>query len=525
MSRVLISDKLSTRAAQVFQDRGLEVDVKVGLSPSELVSIIEMYDGLAIRSSTQVNAEVLQAGPNLKVVGRAGIGVDNIDLVSATQHGVVVMNTPHGNAITTAEHAISMMMALARQIPSANDSTHKGAWEKSKFMGVELYAKTLGLIGCGNIGSIVADRALGLKMKVVVFDPYLSADRAIELGVEKVAFDELISRSNFISLHTPLTDQTRGILNLETMKAMKKSARIINCARGGLVVESDLKIALSEGYISGAALDVFEAEPAKNNELFGMENVVCTPHLGASTLEAQENVAVQIAEQMSDYLVSGSVTNALNMPSVSADDAPRLKPYLKLAEQLGSFAGQITQSSISKVSVAFTGAAAELNTKPLMSIALKGLLSPLMESVNMVNAVAIARERNIHIDETKSDSNNQYQTTISLTMETERQIRTISGTLFGDKLPRIVNLNGIPLEAEVGRHMLYIVNDDKPGFIGDLGTALGNGGVNIASFNLGRSGEGGEAIALLQLDQEIGESLLEIVKNLPQVYQAQSLAF
>jgi D-3-phosphoglycerate dehydrogenase len=525
MSRVLISDKLSTRAVQVFQDRGLNVDVKTGLTPAELISIIGNYDGLAIRSSTQVNEKVLNAAKTLKVVGRAGIGVDNIDLTVATQRGVVVMNTPYGNAITTAEHTISMMMALARQIPTANDSTHKGSWEKSRFMGVELYAKTLGLIGCGNIGSIVADRALGLKMKVLVFDPYLSADRAIELGVEKVVLDDLISRSDFISLHTPLTDQTRAIIDLNAMKRMKKSARVINCARGGLIVESDLKVALDKGYITAAALDVFEKEPARENALFGMDSVVCTPHLGASTIEAQENVAVQVAEQMSDYLVSGSVTNALNMPSVSAEDAPRLKPYLKLAEQLGSFAGQIIQSSISKVSIAFTGAAAELNTKPLMSIALKGLLSPLMESVNMVNALATARERDIDIDETKSDSSDQYQATISITVETERQVRSISGTLFGDKLPRLVSLNSIPLEAAIGSHMLYIVNDDKPGFIGDLGSALGNGGVNIASFNLGRSVEGGEAIALLQLDQEIGAVLLEEVKNLPQVFQAHSLSF
>ncbi|MBT5565551.1 MAG: phosphoglycerate dehydrogenase, partial [Rhodospirillaceae bacterium] len=440
MPKVLISDKLSEQAVQVFKDRGVDVDVKTGMSPEELIACIGEYDGLAIRSSTKVTPEVLAAATNLKVVGRAGIGVDNVDTPAATQNGVVVMNTPFGNAITTAEHAISMMMALARQIPQANESTHQGKWEKSRFMGVELYGKTLGLVGCGNIGSIVANRALGLKMKVVAYDPYLSADRAIELGVEKAELKDLFARADFITLHTPLTDQTRGLIDAAAMKTMKKGVRIINCARGGLVVEADLKKALEDGHVAGAAFDVFEEEPAKENILFGMENVVCTPHLGASTSEAQENVAIQVAEQISDYLVSGAVTNALNMASVSAEDAPRLKPYLKLAEQLGSFAGQITQSSISKVSIAYSGAVAELNTRPLSAIAIQGLLSPLIESVNMVNAPVIARERDIEVSEAKKDGSDRYHTLISLTVTTERQTRTISGTLFGDSLPRLVDV-------------------------------------------------------------------------------------
>lgn len=525
MPKVLISDKLSEQAVQVFQDRGVDVDVKTGMTPEELIACIGEYDGLAIRSSTKVTPEVLAAATNLKVVGRAGIGVDNVDTPAATQNGVVVMNTPFGNAITTAEHAISMMMALARQIPQANESTHQGKWEKSRFMGVELYGKTLGLVGCGNIGSIVANRALGLKMKVAAFDPYLSADRAVELGVEKTELNELFARADFITLHTPLTDQTKGLIDAAAIGTMKKGVRIINCARGGLVVEADLKKALEDGHVAGAAFDVFEEEPAKENILFGMENVVCTPHLGASTSEAQENVAIQVAEQISDYLVSGAVTNALNMASVSAEDAPRLKPYLKLAEQLGSFAGQITQSSISKVSIAYSGAVADLNTRPLSSIAIQGLLSPLMESVNMVNAPVIARERDIEINEVKKDGSDRYHTLISLTVTTERQTRTISGTLFGDSLPRLVDVNGINLEAEVGPHMLYVINDDKPGFIGELGTALGDAGVNIASFHLGRPTKGSDAIALLQLDQEIDDSLLAKVRDLPQVQQAQTLVF
>ncbi|MDE0801384.1 MAG: phosphoglycerate dehydrogenase [Rhodospirillaceae bacterium] len=525
MPKVLISDKLSEKAVQVFKDRGVDVVVKTGMCPEELIACIGEYDGLAIRSSTKVTANVLAAATNLKVVGRAGIGVDNVDTPAATQNGVVVMNTPFGNAITTAEHAISMMMALARQIPQANDSTHQGKWEKSRFMGVELYGKTLGLIGCGNIGSIVADRALGLKMKVVAFDPYLSTDRAVELGVEKAELKDLISRADFITLHTPLTDQTRNMIDAAAIATMKKGVRIINCARGGLVVEADLKKAIEDGHVAGAALDVFETEPAKDNALFGMDNVVCTPHLGASTSEAQENVAIQVAEQMSDYLVSGAVTNALNMASVSAEDAPRLKPYLKLAQQLGGFAGQITQSSISSVSIAYSGMVADLNTKPLTAIAVQGLLSPLMESVNMVNAPVIARERGIEISEVKKEASDRYHTLISLTVTTERQTRTVSGTLFGNGAPRLVDVNGINLEAEIGPHMLYLINNDEPGFIGSLGTTLGDAGVNIASFHLGRPTKGSDAIALLQLDQEIGESLLEKVRALPQVHQAQTLAF
>ena len=525
MPKVLISDKLSPLASQIFKDRGVDVDVKPGMEPAELIACIGEYDGLAIRSATKVTQDVLKAASKLKVVGRAGIGVDNVDVPAATQNGVVVMNTPFGNAITTAEHTISMMMALARQIPQANTSTHKGKWEKSRFMGVELYGKTLGVVGCGNIGSIVADRAIGLKMKVVAFDPYLSTERAVDIGVEKVELADLFTRADFITLHTPLTDQTRNLINADAIKTMKKGVHIINCARGGLIVEADLKKAIEDGHIAGVAFDVFEKEPATENILFGMENVVCTPHLGASTAEAQENVAVQVAEQMSDYLLSGAVTNALNMASVSAEDAPRLKPYMKLAEQLGSFAGQITQSGIREVSIAFSGAVADLNTRPLTAIAVKGLLSPLMESVNMVNAPVIARERNIEISEVKKDSSGEYHTLISLTVTTERRTRTVSGTLFGDSLPRLVEVNDIHLEAEVGAHMLYIINDDEPGFIGALGTTLGDAGVNIASFHLGRTTEGGDAIALLQLDQEIGESLLENVRQLPHVHQAQTLAF
>src|SRR3989338_2516364 len=353
MPKVLISDSLSPAAVQIFKDRGVEVDVKTGLDRDELIKIIGEYDGLAIRSATKVTPQVLAAAKKLKVVGRAGIGVDNVDLPAATAAGVIVMNTPFGNSITTAEHAIDMMLSLARDIPQANASTHAGKWEKSKFMGVEVTGKVLGVIGCGNIGSIVADRGLGLRMKVVAFDPFLTPERAQDLGVEKVELDELLKRADFITLHTPLTDKTRNILNAESIAKCKKGVRIVNCARGGLIVEADLKAAIEAGHVAGAALDVFEEEPAKANPLFGMEQVICTPHPGASTNEAQENVALQVAEQMADYLLTGAISNSINVPSVSAEEAPKLTPFLTLAQQLGSFAGQLTETGISAVTLEY----------------------------------------------------------------------------------------------------------------------------------------------------------------------------
>ncbi len=525
MAKVLISDKLSERAKEIFEGRGIEVDVKIGMSEDELIACIGDYDGLAIRSATKVTAKVLAAASNLKVVGRAGIGVDNVDVAAATANGVVVMNTPFGNAITTAEHALSMMMALARQIPAADQSTQAGKWEKSRFMGVELTGKTLGIIGCGNIGSIVADRALGLKMKVVAFDPFLSDERAREIGVEKVELDALLARADFISLHTPLTDQTRGIIDAGAIAKTRPGVRIVNCARGGLVVEADLKAALESGHVAGAALDVFEDEPAKENALFGMENLVCTPHLGASTTEAQVNVAIQVAEQMADYLIDGAVVNALNMPSVSAEEAPRLLPYMALAELLGSFAGQLTESGLKSVTIEYEGHAAELNSKPLSAAALKGLLSPLLDSVNMVNAPVMAHERGIDVSEVRTDREGDYQTLVRLTVVTENQTRGVAGTLFGGDRPRIVDVKGIPMEAELGSHMLYVTNEDKPGLIGRLGTVLGDAGLNIATFQLGRSTPGGDAIALVEVDQEVPADVLAEVAALPNVVQAKALNF
>jgi len=525
MPKVLISDKMSPLAEQVFKERGVDVDFKPGLSKEELIEVIGDYDGLAIRSSTKVTPNVLKAAKNLKVVGRAGIGVDNVDVAAATGSGVVVMNTPFGNSITTAEHAIAMMMALARQIPEANASTHAGKWEKSRFMGVELTGKTLALIGCGNIGSVVADRAQGLKMKVIAFDPYLAVERAADLGITKVELDELFERADFISLHTPLTDQTRGIVGKDAFAKMKDGVRIVNCARGGLVDETALLEALNSGKVAGAALDVFAVEPAKENPLFGLENVICTPHLGASTSEAQVNVALQVAEQMSDYLLTGGVTNALNMPSLSAEEAPKLKPYMVLAEQIGGFAGQITETGLKRVVIEYEGHAASLNTNPLTAVVLEGLLSPLMSSVNMVNAPVVAKERNIQITEVKHDREGDYHTSIRLTVETDRGERTVAGTLFANGAPRIVDVDGVRLEAELASNMLYVVNDDKPGFIGALGSLLGYNGVNVATFALGRRIEGEEAVALVAVDQPLKDIVLDQVAALAHVRQAKRLSF
>jgi D-3-phosphoglycerate dehydrogenase len=528
MVKVLISDKLSQAAVDIFRNRGVEVDVKPGLTPAELRDIIGTYDGLAIRSNTKVTKEVLDAATNLKVVGRAGIGVDNVDLKAATARGVVVMNTPHGNAITTAEHAIALMFALARDLPEATASTKAGKWEKNRFMGVELTGKVLGLIGAGNIGSIVADRAQGLHMRVIAYDPYLSEKRAIELGVEKVELPDLLARADFITLHTPLTDATRNLLSREALAKTKKGVRIVNCARGGLIDEAALHDALVSGHVAGAALDVFETEPAKDSPLFALPNVVCSPHLGASTSEAQENVALQVAEQISDFLLTGAVTNAINAPSVSAEDAPRLRPYMELVQKLGAFAGQMTHAQdgvIRRIGIEYEGAAAALNHKPLTAAALAGLLSPVFSGVNMVNAAVSAREHGIDVAETVHDRVSEYQTLVRISVTTDRGTRAVAGTLFAGNKPRIVEIKGIPVEADFGRHMLYVTNQDKPGFIGRFGETLSKHGINIATFHLGRAAAGGDAICLVSVDEDVSETVLSEVRGLPLVVQATALSF
>lgn len=525
MAKVLIADELSPEAVKIFAANGIEVSEQTGLKTDALKAVINGYDGLAVRSATKVTREVLNAAETLKVIGRAGIGVDNIDLAAATERGIVVMNTPFGNSITTAEHTLAMLLSLARHIPLANASTKGGKWEKSKFMGVEVHGKTLGVIGCGNIGSIVASRAQGLGLKVIAYDPYLSPERAYDLGVKKVDLAELLQTADFVTLHTPLTEATSNIIDKDALLLMKKSAYLINCARGGLVDEAALKEALEAGEIAGAALDVYEVEPAKDNPLFALPNVIATPHLGASTSEAQVKVAVQIAEQMSDYLLKGAVSNALNMPSITAEEAPKLKPYMALARQVGGFAGQIMETGIRKVTVEYEGHVASLNTRPLTALVLEGLLKPLLASVNMVNAPLVAKERNIDITEVTHDREGDYHTLIRLSVETERATRSIAGTLFANKWPRIVSLLGVAIEAELTPHMLFVTNDDKPGFIGALGTLLGAAGVNIATFSLGRNAERTTAIALVSVDGAIPPHVLDQVAALKHVRRVKALAF
>jgi D-3-phosphoglycerate dehydrogenase len=525
MPKVLIADKLSPAAVAIFKERGVEADVKTGLSKEELLKIVDQYEGIAIRSATKITAEVIKAAKNLKVVGRAGIGVDNVDIPAATAAGVIVMNTPFGNSITTAEHAISLMLALARELPAANASTQAGKWEKNRFMGVEITGKVLGLIGAGNIGSIVADRARGLKMRVIAFDPYLSAERAQDIGVEKVELNDLLARSVFITLHVPMTPETKNILSADAIHKMKKGVRIINCARGGLIDEKALKAALDSGHVAGAALDVFEEEPAKENILFGNEKVIATPHLGASTNEAQENVALQVAEQISDYLLTGAITNALNMPSITAAEAQKVRPWIALAEKLGSFAGQLTETSIQGVEILYEGIAADLNQRALTQAALAGLLKPTLSGVNMVNAPIVAKERGIKVSETRRPRQGIYEGYIKVTVDLGGTTRRVAGSVFSDGRPRLIQIKDINLDAEFAPNMLYVVNEDKPGFIGKLGTLLGDAQVNIANFNLGRSGPGQDSIALVEVDGPISEKVLSDIHKLPLVRHAKALAF
>ncbi len=525
MPRVLIADKLSPAAVEIFAKRGVQADVITGLSKEELLKIIGDYDGLAVRSATKADKDVLAAATNMKVIGRAGIGVDNVDIPNATAKGIVVMNTPFGNSITTAEHAIAMMFALARELPAADASTQAGKWEKNRFMGVELFNKTLGLIGCGNIGSLVAERALGLKMKVIAYDPFLSAERAVELGVEKVELDALIERAEFITLHTPLTDKTRNILSAEALAKTRKGVRIINCARGGLVDEAALRAGLDSGHIGGAAFDVFVQEPAgPENALFGAPNFIATPHLGASTAEAQENVALQVAEQISDYLLTGAITNALNSPSITADEAPKLKPFVALAEKLGLFAGQMMDPGLKAIEVAYIGEVSKLNVKPMTAAALAGVLRPMLAEINMVSAPAIAKERGVTVSENRQELSPVYDSLIRITITTQAGEKSFAGAVIGG-IPRIIEVKGMELDAPFGAAMLYVNNLDKPGFIGALGGMLGEAAVNIATFNLGRVGAGDDAIALVGVDQAPDAALLARIQALPHVKEVRALVF
>lgn len=517
--KVLISDDLSRQGIEILKRAGLEVDVRTGMKPEELKACIKDYDGLIIRSGTKVTAEMIEAATRLKVIGRAGSGLDNVDKAAATKKGIVVMNTPGGNTITTAEHTIALLFAVARHIPQANQSMKEGRWEKKKFMGVELYQKTIGIIGIGNIGSQVARRCLGLGMNVLAYDPFLSDEKARELGVKKVELPELFRSSDFITIHTPFTLETKNLINKETIAMMKDGVRIINCARGGIVNEKDLLDALESGKVAGAGLDVFELEPTPSDHpLVKHPKVVCTPHLGAATIEAQENVAIAIAEQIVDYFVHGIIRHAVNFPSIPQNEIPVLQPYLTLAEGLGLFATHLFEDAITEVVVEYGGEASSIKTEPVTIAAVKGLLTPLLqETVNYVNAPIIAKERGINLKETKAKDTGDYTTLITLIVRSARKELVISGTLFSKKFPRIVNIDRFPVEIIPEGIMLFIYNHDRPGVIGSIGTLLGKNNINIGRMHFGRESQGGLAISVVNIDSEVPDTVLDEIRRLPNI--------
>jgi D-3-phosphoglycerate dehydrogenase len=525
MPTVLIADKMSARAVEIFHERGIAVEVKTGLGKEALCAIIGQYDGLAIRSATNVDADVLAAASRLKVVGRAGIGVDNVDIHAASKRGVIVMNTPYGNTVTTAEHAIALMMAAARMIPQATMSLKAGQWEKSRFQGVELYQKTLGVIGTGNIGSLVIARAQGLGMRIIAYDPYLSKIRATDLGVELVEMDTLLARADFLTVHTPLTDATRNLFRAETFAKMKPGAILVNAARGCIVDEAALYDALKSGHLRAAALDVFCKEPVHgDNPLLELDNFICTPHLGASTEEAQVNVAIQVAEQISAYLLRGVVQNAVNLPSVREEELPLLQPYLNLGERLGLVLGQLAGSGLREVVIEYAGEVAELNTAALTTAILKGILqSSLPETINAVNAPVLAKERGIGIETRKRESADELRARIAVTLRMDQGERVAVGTLVHEHQARLVQLDGIDVEMPLAGDLLYIQNRDEPGLIGRIGGLLGAAGINIAQFHLGREKPAGAALSFIAVDQPLTAVLLEQVAALPGVLAARML--
>ncbi|MBL4903717.1 MAG: phosphoglycerate dehydrogenase [Desulfocapsa sp.] len=521
--KVLISDNMSPLGVTILTDAGLEVDVKTGLAPEELKAIIGEYDALLVRSATKATAEIIDSAENLKVIGRAGIGLDNVDIPAASQKGIVVMNAPDGNATTAAEHAIGMMMALSRNIPQATASMKEGKWEKKSFMGRELTGKTFGIFGIGRIGAIAASRAKGLKMKVIAYDPHMPKDLVDKLGVELVSVEELAKRADYITVHVPLTKETANVLSTEFFTNMKKDAMFIDCARGGVCDEEALYNALVDGEIAGAALDVFAQEPTtkENCPLLSLSNFICTPHLGASTSEAQENVATEIAEQVAEYLTKGVVTNAVNVPSVSDDVLAQVGPYINLGEMLGSFHMQIAKGSVQEVSIEYSGELADLNTSPVTVAFLKGLFTPILQdAVNYVNAPVIAKDRGIRVVESKSDRSNDFVNVLRIKVKTNEGENELVGTVFGKNEPRLVRLNTFRLEAEVSGPMLLVYNNDVPGVIGALGSLLGSNGVNIARMTVGREESSNQNLILLSTDSLIAKDLLEEVMQLDNIDNA-----
>lgn len=524
--KVLISDNLAPVGEQILKEAGFEVDVNTGLPPEELKKIIPAYDGLVIRSATKVTEEIIEAAANLKVVGRAGIGLDNVDIPAASQRGIVVMNAPDGNATTAAEHAISMMMALTRNIPQATARMKEGGWDKKKFQGREVTGKTFGVIGIGRIGAIAANRAMGLHMKVIAFDPHMPKDMVDKLGVELVSLNELCERADYISVHVPLTKETSKLVSTEQFKLMKKTAMFIDCARGGVVDEEALYEALKNKEIAGAALDVFEKEPTsiEATPLLSLDNFICTPHLGASTSEAQENVAVTIAEQMSEYLKNGTVANAVNIPSVSAEVLSKVKPYVTLAEMLGNFHMQIAKGGVKEINIEFIGDLSELDTGPITVAFLKGLFTPILkDAVNYVNAPMIAKERGIRVVESKTTHSDDFTNLLAVRVTATEGENVLAGTVFGKSEPRLVRLNDFRLEAMPDGPMLFVINKDVPGVIGALGTTLGNAGVNISRMTVGqedREGDQTQNVILLNTDSLVSKELLQTVESLEHIAEA-----
>lgn len=519
--KILVSDSLAQKGIDILKNAGFEVDVKTGLKSEELKQIIGEYDALIIRSATKVTADIIDAAKKLKVIGRAGTGVDNIDKDAATKKGIVVMNTPGGNTITTAEHTIALMFSLARRIPQATASLKEGKWDRKKFMGVELYNKTLGIIGLGRIGSEVAKRALCMGMNVLAYDPFLSDEKAEQLGVIKTDFDRVIRESDFITIHTPLTAETKNIINKETIAKMKNGVYIINCARGGIINEKDLYEAIEKGKVAGAALDVFEKEPPEpSNPLILSDKVICTPHLGASTLEAQENVAVAIAEQVIDFLINGTIRNAVNFPSIPFDQVPLIRPYIVLLERMGSFASQIFGKSIKQIQIEYLGEVSTLNTQALTAAALKGVLDPILgEPVNYVNAPIMAKERGIEIKEIKGKEAGDYQSLVRVVLISKDDRTSISGTLLSRRDPRIVQIDDISLEVIPEGNMIFMKNWDRPGVIGNIGTLLGQNNINIGHMHFGRKEVGGIAFSVISIDASLTDEIIEKIKKLPNILE------
>ena len=520
--RVLVADQLSEDGVTLLKrEPRLAVDVKTGLSPKELAEAIGPYDGLLVRSSTKVTAEVIAKADRLKVIGRAGVGLDNVDAEAATKRGIIVMNVPAGNTTSTAEHTMSLLMALARRIPQAHASLHAGRWERSKFVGTELFGKTLGIVGLGKIGTEVARRAQAFGMRVIASDPFLSSARAQQLEIQLTDLPRLYAEADFITVHTPLTAETRHMIGAKELAAMKRGVRLINCARGGIIDETALHQAITAGRVAGAAIDVFEQEPPKDHPLLALEQVICTPHLGASTQEAQLNVAIEVAKQVADALLGRGIRNAVNMPSVDAQTLKVLQPYLVLGERLGSLGTQLSGGQVDEVRVTYVGEVTGHDTSAVTLAILKGVLAPMVgENVNYVNASLIAAERGVRVVEAKASRLDEFANLLALEIRSDGTTLTLQGTLSARREPRIVKIDRYFVEAVPEGYMLILKNEDQPGLIGALGTLLGQSRINIAGMSNGRDKPGGTAITVVNIDNHVPPDVLERVRKLRHVLDA-----